>query len=221
MVEDAFRGGVIHVVDDEESIRRSLDFLLRAAGYRVERWSNGEDFLKGADRTVPACVLLDIRMPGIDGLEVQQRMVAQGLDFPVIMLTGHGDITLAVRSMQAGALDFMEKPFDREALLRSIAIAVQQLGNRAALREHQGWARVQIAKLTIREREVLDGLACGYPNKTIAFDLGISARTVEVYRANVMEKLGVANFADALRVAFGAGLGDAQRWRDDHPVCRK
>lgn len=221
MVEDAFRGGVIHVVDDEESIRRSLDFLLRAAGYRVERWPNGEDFLKGADRTVPACVLLDIRMPGIDGLEVQQRMVAQGLDFPVIMLTGHGDITLAVRSMQAGALDFMEKPFDREALLRSIAVAVQQLGNRAALREHQGWARVQIAKLTIREREVLDGLACGYPNKTIAFDLGISARTVEVYRANVMEKLGVANFADALRVAFGAGLGDAQRWRDDHPVCHK
>jgi two-component system response regulator FixJ len=211
----------VHVVDDEDSLRRSLDFLLRAAGYRVERWPNGEDFLKEVDRAVPACVLLDIHMPGIDGLEVQRRMAAQGLDFPVIVLTGHGDIALAVRAMQAGAVDFMEKPFDRERLLRSIAMAFQWLGDRVAMREDHARSRIQIARLTTREREVLDGLACGYPNKTIAYDLGISARTVEVYRANIMAKLDVANFADALRIAFNAGLGAENQWRDDHHVSRQ
>ena len=218
MAEEAKREGLIHVVDDEETIRRSLDFLLRAAGYRVKRWPNGEDFLKEVDRTTPACVLLDIRMPGIEGLEVQQRMKAQGLDFPVIVLTGHGDVALAVRAMQAGAMDFMEKPFDREQLLHSVALAFQWIADRTALREQQGWARIQIAKLTTREREVLDGLACGYPNKTVAYDLGISSRTVEVYRANVMTKLNVATFADALRIAFNAGLGGEQTWRENHHV---
>jgi two-component system response regulator FixJ len=218
MAEEPKRGGLVHVVDDEESIRRSLDFLLRTAGYRVKRWPNGEDFLKEVDRATPACVLLDIHMPGIEGLEVQQCMKAQGLDFPVIVLTGHGDVALAVRAMQAGAMDFMEKPFDRERLLHSVAMAFQWLGDRVALREQQGWARIQIARLTEREREVLDGLACGYPNKTVAYDLGISSRTVEVYRANVMTKLNVATFADALRIAFNAGLGAAQAWREGHRV---
>jgi two-component system response regulator FixJ len=212
---------LVHVVDDEDSIRRSLDFLLRTAGYSVERWADGADFLKRADKMTPACVLLDIRMPGLDGLEVQERMAEQGFDFPVIVLTGHGDITLAVRAMQAGAADFMEKPFDREHLLRSIAAAFERLADRASLREQQDWAAVQIAKLTEREHEVLDGLACGYPNKTIAYDLGISSRTVEVYRANVMAKLEVKNFADALRVAFKAGLGNERAWRDDHAVGHK
>ena len=212
-------GLLVHVVDDEESLRRSLHFLLRAAGYRVERWPNGESFLKEVDRTSTACVLLDIHMPGIDGLEVQQRMATQSLDFPVI--TGHGDIALAVRAMQAGAVDFMEKPFDRDRLLRSLAAAFEWLGDRAVLHDQQHWARIQIAKLTTREREVLDGLACGYPNKTIAYDLGISARTVEVYRANVMAKLEVANFADALRIAFNAGMGAELMWRDTHHGGRK
>jgi two-component system response regulator FixJ len=157
-------------------------------------------------------------MPGLDGLEVQERMAEQGFDFPVIVLTGHGDISLAVRAMQAGAADFMEKPFDRERLLRAIAAAFERLTDRASLREQQEWAGVQIAKLTEREREVFDGLACGYPNKTIAYDLGISTRTVEVYRANLMAKLQVTNFADALRVAFKAGLGVENAWRNSHGV---
>jgi len=209
---------LVHVIDDEDSVRRSLDFLLRTAGYRVERWPDGPSFLKGADKAVHACVLLDIRMPGMDGLEVQQSMVRDGFDFPVIVLTGHGDIDMAVRAMKAGAADFLTKPGDRETLLRALDRAFRSIDDREALRERADWARTQLGKLTDREREVLDGLACGYPNKTIAYDLGISSRTVEVYRANVMAKLEVSNFADALRVAFAAGLGSDNRWRRAHGV---
>lgn len=220
MIDSYTRRRLVHVVDDEEAIRRSLDFLLRTEGYVVKRWPDGQSFLRQAEPSVHACVLLDIRMPGLDGLEVQARMGAAGLDFPVIILTGHGDIDMAVRAMKAGAADFLVKPFDRETLLQSLADAFRQMDDREALRQRQEWARAQLGKLTEREREVLDGLACGYPNKTIAYDLGISARTVEVYRANVMTKLEVTNFADALRVAFSAGLGSDGSWRQVHSARR-
>jgi len=209
---------LVHVVDDEDSIRRSLDFLLRAAGFRVEKWENGEAFLKGADRALPACVLLDVRMPGMDGLQVQGEMATRGLNLPVIVLTGHGDISTAVRAMQGGAIDFLEKPFNRERLLQALETGFAQLEDREAARNRQDWARTEVAKLTEREREVLEGLACGYPNKTIAYDLGISSRTVEVYRANVMTKFEVGNFADALRVAFAAGMGSEKQWRETYNV---
>lgn len=218
MTNDTSSLGLVHLVDDEDSVRRSMDFLLRTAGYRVERWPDGIAFLNGADKSVHACVLLDIRMPGMDGLEVQARMKTEGLDFPVIVLTGHGDIDLAVRAMKGGATDFLVKPCDREKLLRAIGRAFQSIDDREALRQRGDWARIQLGKLTEREREVLDGLACGYPNKTIAYDLGISSRTVEVYRANVMAKLEVHNFADALRIAFAAGLGSDAGWRQAHGV---
>ncbi|MEO0033954.1 MAG: hypothetical protein RIS94_3712 [Pseudomonadota bacterium] len=210
---------IVHVVDDEEAVRRSLDFLLRSAGYKVMRWGDGESFLKGVDAALPACVLLDVRMPGIDGLEVHQRMKDRGLDFPVILLTGHGDIELAVRAMKSGALDFLVKPFDRAVLLEALAQARRQIVDRDARRERIDWANVQLGKLTDRENEVLDGLACGFPNKTIAYDLMISPRTVEVYRANIMSKLEVGTFADALRVAFAAGLGNEAQWRQSHKAC--
>jgi two-component system response regulator FixJ len=209
---------LVHVVDDEESIRRSLDFLLRTAGYRVEKWPDGEAFLRGADKLAPGCTLLDVRMPGMDGLEVQAEMAAQGFNFPVIVLTGHGDINTAVRAMQAGAVDFLEKPFNRERLLEAIEAGFELLADREGRRNREEWARTQIATLTQREQEVLDGLACGYPNKTIAYDLGISSRTVEVYRANAMTKLEVTNFADALRVAFAAGMGSEKEWLANHSV---
>lgn len=209
---------LIHVVDDEEPVRRSLDFLLRTSGFRVERWADGESFLKGAKRHEPACVLLDIRMPGMDGLQVQEEMAHRGLNLPVIVLTGHGDVATAVRAMQAGAVDFLEKPFERERLLQVIEVACRRASSQAAQRDHERWAQTQVAALTEREREVLDGLACGYPNKTVAYDLGISSRTVEVYRANVMSKLEVTNFADALRIAFAAGLGSETEWRRAHLV---
>lgn len=211
-------GRLVHIVDDEEPIRRSLDFLLRTAGFRPEKWPDGESFLKDADRSVPACVLLDVRMPGMDGLTVQAEMSARGLNFPVVVLTGHGDIATAVKAMQAGAVDFLEKPFERERLLEAIELGFARLADRAGQREREEWAKTQIAQLTQREQEVLEGLACGYPNKTIAYDLGISSRTVEVYRANVMTKLGVTNFADALRIAFAASMGSEVDWRQRNHV---
>jgi two-component system response regulator FixJ len=163
-------------------------------------------------------VLLDIRMPGLDGLQVQAEMASQGFNQPVVVLTGHGDIGIAVRAMRAGAVDFLEKPFNRERLLQALEIGFMQMADREGRRQREEWARTQVAKLTEREQEVLEGLACGYPNKTIAYDLGISSRTVEVYRANVMEKLEVANFADALRVAFAAGMGSEKDWRIRYSV---
>jgi two-component system response regulator FixJ len=207
---------LVHVVDDEEAIRRSLDFLLRTAGFEVAKWPDGESFLKGVDRSGAACVLLDVRMPGMDGLQVQAAMAEKGINLPVIVLTGHGDISTAVRAMRAGAVDFLEKPFERDRLLGAIETAFTRIEDRRAMIEREQWAKTEIASLTEREREVLDGLACGYPNKTIAYDLGISSRTVEVYRANVMTKLGVNNFADVLRVAFAAGMGSEERWLTIH-----
>ena len=206
---------LVHVVDDEDAIRRSLDFLLRTAGFAVERWPDGESFLKGADRSAPACVLLDMRMSGLD---VQAEMAARGFNFPVIVLTGHGDIATAVQAMQGGAVDFLEKPCERERLLQALEIGFNRLTDHAKMREREDWAKTQIGSLTEREKEVLEGLACGYPNKTIAYDLGISSRTVEVYRANVMEKLAVSNFADALRIAFAAGMGSEPEWRVKYAV---
>lgn len=208
--------GLVHVIDDEDSIRRSLDFLLSNEGYRVLTWAEPDAFLKQVNTCDTGCVLLDVRMPRMDGLTVQQKMHDAGISLPVIVLTGHGDVQMAVRALQAGAADFLEKPVDRESLLSAIANAFAFQSDREARRNNAEWADTQVNRLTEREREVLDGLACGYPNKTIAYDLGISARTVEVYRANVMTKLGVSNFADALRIAFAAGMGSESRWREDH-----
>lgn len=212
---------LVHVVDDEDAIRRSLDFLLRTAGFAVEKWPDGESFLKGADRAALACVLLDVRMPGMNGLDVQAEMATNGFNLPVIVLTGHGDIATAVKAMQGGAVDFLEKPCERERLLQTLEIGFNRLSDRAKMRKREDWAKTQVASLTQREQEVLEGLACGYPNKTIAYDLGISSRTVEVYRANAMEKLGVTNFADALRIAFASGMGSEQDWRVKYAVGAK
>lgn len=210
--------GLIHVVDDDEGVRRSLDFLLTTAGYRVQRWDCAEAFLKGADKMTQACAMLDIRMPGMDGLELQKEMQDQGFTFPVIILSGHGDIAMAVKAMQRGAVDFLEKPTNRQQVIDSVNKAFSALDEHEEQRRHARWAQTQLARLTTREQEVLDGLACGYPNKTIAYDLGISARTVEVYRANAMEKLAVNSFADALRIAFAAGLGSEQHWLETHTL---
>lgn len=145
-------------------------------------------------------------------------MAAQGIALPVIVLTGHGGVTMAVKAMRAGAVDFLEKPFDRQKLLDAVAHAFAQIADNETRRDQASAAQVQIAALTSRERDVLEGLACGYPNKTIAFDLGISPRTVEVHRANLMTKLKVTNFADALHIAFAAGLGGGREWRSKYTV---
>lgn len=197
----------VHVIDDDEAIRQSVSFLLRKAGYRVETYASGTIFLKSVSRATTGCILLDVRMPDIDGLEVQTRLAETGIALPIIMLTGHGDVALAVRAIKAGAIEFLEKPFERASLLEAIdqALAQSSRNDRAQLAEAEGVVR--LAALTPRERDVLDGMVLGRPNKLIAYDLTIATRTVEVHRANLMEKLRARSLSDVLRIAFAAGLG--------------
>lgn len=198
---------LIHIVDDEEAIRRSASFMLKTSGFDVQTWPSGVSFLKEARSVASGCVLLDIRMPEMDGLEVQETMVERGIALPVIVLTGHGDISIAVRAMKAGAVDFLEKPFEKARLLDAIEAAFARLEDTAGRADRAQDAAIAVANLTARERDVLQGLANGLPNKTIAYDLGISSRTVEVHRANLMSKLNVRSLSEALRIAFAAGLG--------------
>ena len=198
---------MIHIVDDEEAIRRSASFMLKTSGFNVQTWSSGVAFLKEIRAVEEGCILLDVRMPGMDGLEVQQALAADGIGMPVIVLTGHGDIGTAVRAMKAGAVDFLEKPFEKAKLIEAIEAGFAQLDDKAGRADRSLSASTAISALTDRERDVLEGLAQGLPNKTIAYDLGISPRTVEVHRANLMNKLGVRSLSDALRLAFAAGMG--------------
>jgi len=198
---------LVHLVDDEEAIRRAVGFMLKTSGHRVETYESGVELLRQGTNLAPGCVLLDVRMPGMDGLEVQQALREQGIGLPVIVMTGHGDIGVAVRAMKGGAVDFIEKPFEKSTLLSALREGFFRLRSAERNRERERNARSTIAALTAREREVLDGLAKGLPNKSIAYDLGISPRTVEIHRANVMDKLGVRSLSEALRIAFAAGLG--------------
>ena len=193
---------LVHIVDDDESVRRSAAFMLRHAGYRVESYVSGVAFLKEAKSAERGCVLLDVRMPEMDGLEVHQEMVKRGIDMPVVILTGHGDVGVAVKAMRAGAVNFIEKPYEKEALLGAIEEAYGRLDRNHYRDIKAGEAKVRLASLTGRELDVLNGLVAGNPNKTIAYDLGISPRTVEIYRANMMEKLRVRSLSEALRIAF-------------------
>jgi two-component system, LuxR family, response regulator FixJ len=195
---------LVHLVDDDEAIRRSAGFMLKTSGFHVRSYESGIELLKSAPDLEPGCILLDIRMPGMDGLEVQQSLKAKGVALPVIIMTGHGDVTLAVQAMKAGAVDFIEKPFEKAVLLSAIEQGVERLKRSSANRGRADQAAVRLQALTPRERDVLDGLAKGLPNKTIAYDLGISPRTVEIHRANLMTKLEVRSLSEALRLAFAA-----------------
>jgi two-component system response regulator FixJ len=197
---------VIHLVDDDESVRRSAGFLLRTSGFVVRPYASGVAFLREAKSAPTGCILLDVRMPEMDGLEVQRELNARGIAMPVIVLTGHGDVAIAVQAMKGGAVDFIEKPFDKATLMSAIDAAFARIEDADAQVASEQAASVRIAGLTPRERDVLQGLVRGHPNKTIAFDLGISPRTVEVHRANLMEKLDVRSLSEALRIAFAAGL---------------
>jgi two-component system response regulator FixJ len=198
---------LIHIVDDEEAIRRSAGYMLKTSGYAVETWPSGVAFLKDVRHAEQGCVLLDVRMPDLDGIEVQRLLAERGVTMPVVIMTGHGDISIAVRAMKAGAVDFLEKPFEKAALLGAVEAAFERLMAADGAAARAAEAEVILSALTPRERDVLEGLAQGLPNKTIAYDLGISPRTVEVHRANLMIKLDVRSLSDALRIAFSAGLG--------------
>lgn len=202
MSDDDLR--LVHLVDDDEAIRRSVGFMLKTSGFTVRAYESGVELLKSASNLKTGCILLDVRMPGMDGLEVQAALKEKGIILPVIIMTGHGDVSLAVQAMKAGALDFIEKPFEKAVLLSSIEHGVERLKRSAAHFDRADAAAVRLQALTPREREVLDGLAKGLPNKTIAYDLRISPRTVEIHRANLMAKLGVRSLSEALRIAFAA-----------------
>jgi two-component system response regulator FixJ len=195
---------IVHLVDDDASVRRSVGFMLKTSGHQVQTYESGAELLKSSSQLERGCILLDIRMPGMDGLEVQQALQEKGVGLPVIIMTGHGDVGLAVRAMKAGAVDFIEKPFEKMALLSSLEEGFRRISQREVTGERKKDAEVKLQALTPRERDVLEGLAHGLPNKTIAYDLGISPRTVEIHRANLMTKLGVRSLSEALRIAFAA-----------------
>ncbi len=199
---------LVYVVDDDEAIRRSISFLLKTSGYAVKAYASGAEFLAEAGRLERGCILLDVRMPDIDGMEVQQRLRESGVLLPVIIMTGHGDIDMAVRAMKAGASDFIEKPFEKALLFDALESARQRLDMDVLSDRRCEDARARLNILTAREREVLRGMVDGLPNKTIAYDLGISPRTVEIHRANLMQKLQVQSLSEALRIAFTARLFD-------------
>ena len=199
-------GRLIHLIDDEDSVRRSTGFMLRTSGYEVRVYGSGVEFLGEVKRAERGCILLDVRMPEMDGLEVQAELNARGVAMPVIVMTGHGDITTAIAAMKGGASDFIEKPFEKDTLIKALEVAFDRLEENVRANSSGHEARVRIAALTQREQDVLRGLVNGKPNKVIAYDLGISPRTVEVYRANLMSKLGVRSLSEALRIAFAANL---------------
>ena len=200
---------IVYLVDDDDAIRRSAGFMLKTSGFSVQTFVSGVELLK-ARALVPGCVLLDVRLPEMDGIEVQQALHARGLTLPVIVMTGHGDIDVAVQAMKHGAVDFIEKPFEKAVLLAAIEEGFARLENAGRSRSRATEASVMLEALTPREKDVLLGLVRGNSNKAIGFNLGISRRTVEIHRANLMTKLGVASLSGALRIAFAAELDDAK-----------
>ncbi len=196
---------VVHIVDDEEAVRNSLAFLLTASGFAVRVHETATDFLAVAPTISNGCLVTDLRMPDIDGVELMRRLRAGNIMLPTVVVTGHGDVQMAVEAMKNGALDFIEKPFSNAVLLDSIGRAV----NRAA-EQHQSAAaaeqiRQRLDTLSERERQVLGGVVAGQPNKTIAFNLGISPRTVEVYRAGLMAKMQAKSLAELVRMVMDSG----------------
>jgi two-component system response regulator FixJ len=200
---------IVHLVDDDEAVRRAAGFMLKTSGYQVKSYASGVELLKEKELAA-GCILLDVRMPEMDGLLVQQALKDRGIGHPVIVMTGHGDVGVAVQAMKSGAIDFIEKPFEKAVLLSAIEEGFARIEQADRGRARAQEAQVRLQALTPRERDVLEGLVRGHPNKTIAYDLDISPRTVEIHRANLMSKLGVASLSEALRIAFAAGLGEGQ-----------
>ncbi|MBT2135759.1 response regulator [Croceibacterium sp. LX-88] len=195
---------LVYLVDDDNAVRRAVSFMLRTADYEVATFKSGNEFVKEADSLSPGCVLLDVRMPGMDGLEVQRVISPRNNVLPVVIMTGHGDIAMAVEAMKAGAVDFLEKPFEKAMLVSALEQGWLRLEKSDRMRLRSSEAAAQLEVLSPRERDVLNGMVEGLPNKAIAHDLGISPRTVEIHRANVMSKLGVKSLSEALRLAFAA-----------------
>jgi two-component system response regulator FixJ len=198
--------GIVHVIDDDAALRDSVAFLLRAAGFSVRLYESAQTFLRELATLEPGCVITDVRMPGIDGLELLRLLRETGQSLAVIVMTGHGDVSLAVRAMKLGAIDFVEKPFEDEVMIDSVRAA---LTNGGSLGPYQvdGELASRIASLSHREKQVLAGLVDGRTNKEIARQFDLSPRTVEVYRAKLMAKMQASNISELVRFAMRAGVG--------------
>jgi two-component system response regulator FixJ len=196
---------IIYVIDDDEAARHSLEFLLKTAGLDVRGFDSAQGFLDAVPQIRSGCIITDVRMPEITGIDLLRKLKQLGVTVPVIVITGHGDISLAVDAMKIGAVDFLEKPIDDNALLAAVKNALNR--NSGALQRDVERSKIneKLAGLSTRERQVLEGLVTGKANKVIAFDLGISPRTVEIYRANLMTKMGAGSLADLVRMALIAG----------------
>jgi len=197
---------VVYVIDDDDAVRQSLEFLLRTAEFTVRSFESAKAFLEIMPELRSGCIITDVRMPGISGIDLLRRVKELGVDIPVIMITGHGDISLAVEAMKIGAADFLEKPFDDDQLLAALRATLSRDAGMAERNAELAKIHEKLATLSNRERQVLEGLVAGSANKTIAFDLGISPRTVEIYRANLMTKMTANSLSDLVRMAMMAGI---------------
>ncbi len=198
--------GTVHVIDDDDALRDSLTFLLRTADIDVTSHSSVAAFLDALPNSVLSCIITDVRMPGLSGIDLLKRLKELGLATPVIVITGHGDVPLAVEAMKFGAVDFLEKPFDDEVLLQSVRSALREYAGTSKRQSERADIEGRLAALSPRERDVLGGLVAGRANKQIAFDLGISPRTIEIYRANLMDKMKADSLSDLVRMALIAGI---------------
>lgn len=197
---------IIYVIDDDDAVRQSLEFLLKTAGITVRGFESARAFLEVMPEIRSGCVITDVRMPDITGIELLRRVKEINPDLPVIVITGHGDISLAVEAMKIGAVDFLEKPFDDDLLLAAVQSALSRDADAGKRKAALADVHAKLAALSNRERQVLEGLVAGNANKTIAFDLGISPRTVEIYRANVMTKMAANSLSDLVRMAMVTGV---------------
>src|ERR1700730_12811086 len=196
---------VVHVIDDDGAVRESLAFLLETADYAVRAYDSATAFLARLDSAEPGCIITDVRMPGMTGLELMRALNARGCAMPVIVITGHGDVPLAVEAMREGVVDFVEKPFADDVILGSLQSAFERRRDQSAQVGERAEILKRLASLSTRERQVRDGLVGGQANKVVAIELGISPRTVEVYRANLMSKMHAASLSELVRMALLAG----------------
>jgi two-component system response regulator FixJ len=196
---------LVHIIDDDDALRDSLSFLLSSAGIEAKSYETATAYLNDAGRGASGCILTDVRMPGMSGIDLLRKLKSDGVAVPVIVMTGHGDVPLAVEAMKLGAFDFVEKPFDDDTLIVSVRAALGATKKHSVQEGERKDIEGRLALLSARERQVLDGLVAGQPNKVIAYELGISPRTVEIYRANVMTKMQANSLSELVRMALVTG----------------
>jgi two-component system, LuxR family, response regulator FixJ len=197
---------LVHIIDDDEALRDSLAFLLSSAAIEAKSYDSATAYLNDAKRGASGCIVTDVRMPGMSGIEFLRKLKSEGVSVPVIVMTGHGDVPLAVEAMKLGAADFFEKPFDGHQMIAAVRHALSDLKKGADREAEKAELHNRLSTLSARERDVLAGLLAGNPNKTIAYDLGISPRTVEIYRANLMTKMRATSLSELVRMALLAGM---------------